>query len=166
MPRPRINPPPPRRGFTLVELTIVILMLSILAAMVIPKITQGSDESRAAAAATTVQSVQAKIMEVFAQTGEYPATIDPDWFAHNELPANPWDLSYTGARVWYDSSATGAQTHPLFKHFRGTGVYWYNPNNGRFRALVPTQATDAETLDVYNNSNGAGATDLTQITGG
>lgn len=153
-------------GFTLVELTIVIMILSILAAIVVPKVSQGSDQSRAAVAATTANAVQTKIFEHNAINGAFPAVIDPTWFVDKSLPVNPWDPAYAGSPIIYDNSAAATDTHPVFKFFRGNGVFWYNPKNGRFRALVPPQATLSATLEVYNQSNGVALNDLNATTGG
>ena len=154
------------RAFTLVELTIVVLMISILAALVVPKISAGSDESRAAATATTVNAVQTKVFEYNAINGSFPATIDKNWFADKSLPSNPWDLGYSGTSVQYDTAASASDTHPAFKFFRNNGVFWYNPKNGRFRALVPAQTTLEETLVIYNKSNGVTLGDINATTGG
>ena len=165
-----IHHPRPRRaaGFTLVEMTIVVLILAILAAVVIPKITAGADESRTAACATTVKSVEAKVQERLAQTGTLPAALDADWFADKTLPINPWDMDYTAAAttIWVDSTATETQTHPALKHIRNLGTFWYNPKNGRFRALVPTQSNDTETLQLYNECNAAAAGTIGATVGG
>lgn len=157
-------------GFTLVELTIVVLMLSILAAMVLPKISGGTDLSRTNATATTVRTVNSMIQYAITNpentTGDIPATIDPDWFADKKIPVHPWDESYSGPRVEVDATAGADQTHPVFKTFRGTGVFWYNPNNGRFRALIPDQGDTAANLELYNAANGAAITAWDQIVGG
>ncbi|MEM1446094.1 MAG: prepilin-type N-terminal cleavage/methylation domain-containing protein [Planctomycetota bacterium] len=156
-------------GFSLVELTIVVLILSILAAMVIPKISSGTDESRTSATAATVKSVNTMIQYEINDPdngGAIPATVDPGWFANNQLPVHPWDESYSGTRVEIDATATAQQTHPTFKTFRGTGVFWYNPRNGRFRALIPDQGDANANLDLYNAVNASAITAWDQTTGG
>lgn len=168
---PHLRPTYARPGFTLVELTIVILILSILAAIVIPKISAGADESRTSATASTVKNVQTMIQ--FATnnpqtnpTGDIPATIDPAWFADNSIPVNPWDETYAGARVNVDATATADQTHPASKAIGSNGVFWYNPSNGRFRALIPDQGNAADNMKLYNAVNSTGITAWDQITGG
>ncbi|MEM8782234.1 MAG: type II secretion system protein [Planctomycetota bacterium] len=157
-------------AFTLVELTIVVLMLSILAAMVIPKISSGTDESRIAATATIVKNVNTMVQFATSDpsnpSGDLPATIDPDWFVDNQLPVHPWAEDYGGPRVQADATANAQQTHPIFKTFRGTGVFWYNPTNGRFRALIPDQGSEAANLELYNAVNSATITAWDQTSGG
>ncbi len=157
-------------GFTLVELTIVVLMIAILAAMVIPKLSNGTDQSRSGATAAIVKSVQTMIQ--YAEnspdnfTGTIPATIDPNWFADKKLPINPWDEGYAGARVNNDASATASQTHPTFKTIAANGVFWYNPSNGRFRALIPDQGSDEANIALYNAVNSTNIVGMDQSTGG
>lgn len=77
----------------------------------------------------------------------------PDWFG-SVLPVNslvpmtqPWmDLAPHGDR----------QLHPPDPVLEDSvqGGFWYNPLEGVFRARVPRQATDRQTLDLYNRING------------
>jgi hypothetical protein len=68
--------------------------------------------------------------------------------------------------VHHDSTALPNQTQPTFKTFRGTGVYWYNPKNGSFRALIPDQGDTDANLRLYNAVNSSALTTWDQTTGG
>lgn len=157
-------------GFTLVELTIVVLMLAILAALVIPKFSDGADESRTSATATTVKSVATMIQyhtnSPDNPTGDIPTNVDPDWFANNQLPTNPFQEDYAGPRILNDAAAAATQTHPTFKTIGANGVFWYNPSNGRFRALIPDQGSEAANLKLYNDVNASTLSAWDQTTGG
>lgn len=50
-----------RRGFTLIEILIVVIILGILAAIVIPEFSSASEDSRRSALASTVQSLRTQI---------------------------------------------------------------------------------------------------------
>lgn len=50
-----------RKGFTLVEILIVVVILGILAAIVIPQFSQASSEAREASLNSSLQSVRAQI---------------------------------------------------------------------------------------------------------
>jgi hypothetical protein len=52
----------------------------------------------------------------------------------------------------YDQSRSG-KWHPIDKT-TANHPFWYNPANGAFRIRVPRQATNAETLALYNRVNG------------
>jgi prepilin-type N-terminal cleavage/methylation domain-containing protein len=64
---------PLRRGFTLVELLIVVIILAILAAIVIPQFAASTDDAKLAAADTTLSNVRSAIDLYFQQHGEYPS---------------------------------------------------------------------------------------------
>lgn len=50
-----------RTGFTLVEILIVVIILGILAAIVIPQFTEASNDARAAALASDLQTVRSQV---------------------------------------------------------------------------------------------------------
>ncbi len=62
-----------RRGFTLVELLIVVVILGILAAIVIPQFASSTQDARVAALDTTLSNVRAVVDLYFQQHNEYPS---------------------------------------------------------------------------------------------
>ena len=50
-----------RKGFTLVEILIVVIILGILAAVVIPQFTEASNDARASALESDLQTVRSQI---------------------------------------------------------------------------------------------------------
>ncbi len=64
-----------RKGFTLVELMIVVLILGALAAIAIPRILGGAATARANACATNIDLINSQLELYFANTGEYPADL-------------------------------------------------------------------------------------------
>ncbi|MEM6458338.1 MAG: type II secretion system protein [Planctomycetota bacterium] len=147
----------PRRdaAFTLVELLIVVVILGVLASIVIPQFSDATATSKATAAASIVRTVQAKVFEDYTTRGDFPPTINADWFVEGSTPRNPLATAADAAVILYDGSATAAMDHPAAKTSSSSGAFWYNPTNGSFRALVPAQATQAETLELYNTANSA-----------
>ena len=74
-----------RKGFTLVELMIVVLILGALAAIAIPRIIGGAAAARANACATNIDLLNSQLELYFSNTGGYPATLailtaDTDYF--------------------------------------------------------------------------------------
>ncbi|MEL7087855.1 MAG: prepilin-type N-terminal cleavage/methylation domain-containing protein [Planctomycetota bacterium] len=153
MPQPTRHP---SRGFTLVEILIVVVILGILASIVIPQFGSATQQSKTAATASIVRTVQAKVFEDFATQGVYASTINDDWFVEGSLPTNPLAPEQKTPVVLYDTAATADMTHPATKIVSATGAFWYNAINGTFRALVPAQGTQAATLELYNTANSSG----------
>jgi prepilin-type N-terminal cleavage/methylation domain-containing protein len=143
-----------RAGFTLFELLLVVLILSILAAVVVPQLRSQRRDAETATLASSVTQVQ-MVLEVQKQklgTGGYPPAVLGDWFVNGILPMHPDKLA--GVPSVQTVDLPGA-LHPLDKlvHSGSPGAYWYNLANGTFRARVKEQATADETLSFYNDVN-------------
>src|SRR5450759_4403589 len=77
-----------RKGFTLVELAIVIAILGILAVVAIPKYQGMVDEARSAAAKAQLGTVRSAIAIYYAKNkGAFPATISGALFADGVMPS-------------------------------------------------------------------------------
>jgi type II secretion system protein G len=63
------------RGFTLIEILIVVVILGILAAIIIPQFTNAADDAGVASARTQLQTMRSQIELFRAQSdvGAYPA---------------------------------------------------------------------------------------------
>ena len=64
-----------RRGFTLVELLVVVLILSALAFIAVPRISQSATNAKINACKTNVDLLNSQIELYYSQTGGYPATL-------------------------------------------------------------------------------------------
>jgi general secretion pathway protein G len=63
------------KGFTLVEILIVVIILGILAAIVIPQFTQASAQARLSNLQTNIQTIRSQLLLYKTQHNEaYPAT--------------------------------------------------------------------------------------------
>lgn len=65
-----------RRGFTLIELIMVIVLLGLLAVVAIPKYYDLTDDAKSAAEEGVVGGVRAGIYTYYAKNKAYPATLD------------------------------------------------------------------------------------------
>lgn len=98
------------RGFSLIEIMVVVVILGILAAIVVPKIISRPDEARVVKAKQDVLSIQNALDLYRLDNGFYPTTdqgllalvekpttapIPRDWKTYlKSLPKDPWGREY------------------------------------------------------------------------
>jgi general secretion pathway protein G len=95
-----------KKGFTLIEIMLVVIILGILAAMVVPKLTGRSDEARRSVAKPDIQSNLALAIDLYeVDLGEYPSSLDDLLRAPSQAtgwkgpylkkkPLDPWGRDY------------------------------------------------------------------------
>src|SRR3954470_1463507 len=97
------------RGFTLIELLLVLVILAVLAALVVPKFTNRSQQARETAAKTDISSMQTSLNAFEIDTGRFPSTEEglgalltapgnvTGWrgpYIERGLPKDPWGNAY------------------------------------------------------------------------
>lgn len=98
-----------RKGFTLIEILIVVVILGILAAIVVPQFTNAADEASISSARTQLQSMRSQIELFYSQNGAYPtATWSADLAAGDYLRSATveWPASFTEVYASGDLSLT------------------------------------------------------------
>lgn len=96
-----------KRGFTLIEILVVVVILAVLAAVIVPNVLGRVDDSKNSVAITTVQSLTDNIESYRLDTGKYPDELDalmknpgvPKWngpYIRNveKIPNDPWENPY------------------------------------------------------------------------
>ena len=99
-----------RRGFTLIEVMVVIVILAILAALIVPKVMSRPDEARVVAARQDISSLMQALKLYKLDNRRYPtneqglqalvskptiAPIPENWQSYIEkLPKDPWGAPY------------------------------------------------------------------------
>src|SRR5947199_6873481 len=96
------------RGFTLIEILVVIVILGILAALIVPRVMDRPDQARVAAARADVNAIMGALKLYKLDNGTYPSTdqglaalvkkpergdIPRNWKAGgylDKLPVDPW----------------------------------------------------------------------------
>jgi general secretion pathway protein G len=81
----------PRKGFTLVEILIVVIILGILAAIVIPQFTNASSNARDSSLMSTLQTLRSQIELYKLQHGDTLPNLVTDWtpFTETSTYGNP-----------------------------------------------------------------------------
>ncbi|GAW94131.1 type II secretion system protein [Calderihabitans maritimus] len=97
------------RGFTLIELMVVVVILGILAAVAIPSFTGKADTAKIKAAKADLKTIGTAIELYYVENDDYPN----DWNALTEggyltkTPYSPWNTDYhfdtsNGVKVWVE----------------------------------------------------------------
>ncbi|EPL08677.1 type II secretion system major pseudopilin GspG [Pseudomonas sp. CF161] len=120
-----------QRGFTLIEIMVVVVILGILAAMVVPKVLDRPDQARATAARQDIAGLMQALKLYRLDHGSYPNMTqglkvlverpadakNSNWRSYLErLPNDPWGHPYNylnpGANGEVDIFSLGADGQP------------------------------------------------------
>lgn len=131
---PRTN-----KGFTLIELIAVIVVLAILVGVALPKYFDYAADARAAATKGTLGGVRAGIANYFANksitgTAAYPVLADLNTVGNvmqEAIPENPYNSTATSATVVAAASEAAADARTI----TGGNEGWVYYTNGTTKAI-------------------------------
>jgi general secretion pathway protein G len=128
-----------QRGFTLIEIMVVIVILGVLAALVVPRVLDRPDEARTVAARADLATIVSALKLYRLDNQRYPTTeqglgalvakpesppVPPNWKPGGyleRLPKDPWGRAYQyanpGLKSEVDVYSFGADGQP-----GGTGI--------------------------------------------
>jgi len=101
----------PHRGFTLIELMIVVVILGILATLIMPNILSAPDKAKVKKAMIDIRNIETALALFKTENGRFPTTAeglqalitnpgnlpdyDPDGYLKlNKVPLDPWKHNY------------------------------------------------------------------------
>jgi prepilin-type N-terminal cleavage/methylation domain-containing protein len=110
-----------KKGFTLIEMVVVLAVIAVLAAILFPTIAKHITDSRITRATNECQVITASIMMLYKDTGKWPCTnaAGPTGRVDRVLTGNPTDPVATGA-------APGARTGAALWGTYGTSKPLYD----------------------------------------
>jgi general secretion pathway protein G len=118
------------RGFTLIEMIVVVIILGLLAGLVAPKLFGRVGQSKQVAARTQIELLGAALDQYSLDMGSYPTSLDAlirspgsggNWngpyLKKNTIPSDPWGNPYNykccpGEHGDYDLWSDGADGRP------------------------------------------------------
>ena len=99
-----------RRGFTLIELMVVLVIIGVLAALIVPNVLDRTDDARATAAKADINNLVQALKLYKLDNQRFPSaeqglealvnkptvgTVPPNWRRYlDKLPRDPWGGSY------------------------------------------------------------------------
>jgi general secretion pathway protein G len=141
-----------QRGFTLVEILIVVIILGILAAIVIPQFTNASQNARESSLQSTLQTLRSQVQLYKLQHGDALPNLITDWTPLTE------------------STTYGNPTQNFGPYMQAIPVNTMNGNSNVVDSTVATGGATAPTVGtacgfVYDYTGGSGLIYGTDATG-
>lgn len=155
-----------RKGFTLVEILIVVVILGILAAIVIPQFTNASEAAKASSVLSQLQTLRSQV-ELYKNqhNNEYPTSDGTlsgtwDWTKMTNKTDINGNVGTTAGTHIYGPYMQQAPKNPFVASSAtttmgtatdGTAGWVLNTTTGVIRAAVPTATASEQNMDTTND---------------
>ncbi len=118
------------KGFTLIELLLVMVILTVLAAVVVPKFTKRSEQARITAAHADIANVEVALDAFEIDNGRYPTTSEGlEWLVEEPTSMSNWKGPYIKRGVPKDPWENEyVYRQPGRYNERGFDLYSYGPD--------------------------------------
>ncbi len=147
-----------KKGFTLVEILIVVVILGILAAIVIPQFTSASESAKRSSVISQLHTIRSQLeLAQIQHNGSYPDLVTSQWVPLT-TETEP-DLAYTASDASGNEMGPYMQQAPVnpFSALNipstvaadNSGAWEYDRQSGRIRAIIP--AAKIAELDFSTN---------------
>lgn len=157
-----------RKGFTLVELLVVVIILAILASIVVGVVPAATGRAKKSAFATTLSVLQSAVDRFYAESNRYPCATQPEGRTAQPIDMNAEDgqvppQKFLGGYLQFEpnSKAVDMGLNPD----QGQTVYYGVTSTGRVFATQaePTSWTTPDTVVVYTQDDVSGNKKLADI---
>jgi len=118
------------KGFTLIELLLVMVILTVLAAVVVPKFTKRSEQARITAARADISNIEVALDAFEIDNGRYPTTTEGlKWLVEEPTSLSNWKGPYIKRGVPKDPWTNEyIYRQPGRQNTKGFDLYSYGPD--------------------------------------
>lgn len=143
-----------RRGFTLIELMIVIVILGILMGTILPRLTGAQSRARDTARIADLNNISQALEVYFSDNGEYPPAVCAGAAGANCLQADECDVAgdtYYKLKSYLKGDRVPQNVGTLTNTMGCVGSYYYTPlYKGGSSQTSYVLASDLETWQMAN----------------
>ena len=132
-----------RKGFTLVELLVVIVVLAVLAAIVLPKFMDSSARSKESSLRTDLKLIRNALSAFQADTGKYPLAL-ADLAGTDKATVKVADGSVVAASDWHGPYLEAIPTDPI-----GGAAFTYDKATGKVSSSASGNALDGSAYSAW-----------------
>ena len=132
---------PSEKGFTLIEMLLVLVIIALLASIAIPSLLKTKEAAEAGSTTGTMRAIQANQSNYYFQNGRYASITELNTYSDNALGTNSGSTMWRGNYRYYSFplSANGLKTQYTILAIRFK-------NNTPVSALIMRQDGVVQTL--------------------